>query len=185
MVEATKWLGRGRLSVVLAVGLTLCVMLLLSVLPSRALADTEEGHSGYVGPHRLQEPGAACLKENSTGKVVVTAPPPLVWARSNYPGGQYVAYQAVLFRTDYASEGRHYVYEGPKYTRLAYPNSRANFPHTQFNLGYMRAAQNYKVRIFMFWYYPSNGAQMGYSSHFVDYYLQANTNTTVPYYCRV
>lgn len=152
------------------------LLLMLALVPDQASADTEEGHSGYVGPHRLTEPGAAC---SSASKLLV-AKAPHVWAHSNYTNGQTVAYQAVLLRRDNLGGGYQTVFNGPRIFRTAYPNYRANFPDTSFNLagGY---AYDYKVRIYMFWYYNS-GAQMGYSAHMVDYYV--SNGSIVPYYCR-
>jgi len=185
MVEATKWTGRGRLSVMLAVGLTLCAVLLLGVLPNRASADTEEGHSGYVGPHRLQEPGGACsigLAVHNRNTRVVAAPP-YVWARSNYTNGQTVGYQAQIFRQDHLGGNYQWLRNGSIKYRTAYPNTRANFPYTTFDFGDTGRAMNYKIRIYMYWYYNS-GARMGYSAHFVDYYVNSNQNQIVPTYCR-
>ena len=169
----------------LAVGVALCVVLLLVLLPNRASADTEEGHSGYVGPHRLQEPGGACsyglVVSNRNTRVVASAP--YVWARSNYTNGQTVAYQAQLFRQDHLGGGYQWISNGPRIFRKVYPNSRANFPTTEWDFGDTGYARNYKIRIFMYWYYNS-GAQMGYSAHFVDYYVNGNTGQIGPYYCR-
>jgi hypothetical protein len=172
----TERVRRIPLALMLVMGMTLCAVLLLVAVPNRASADTEEGHSGYVGPHRLYEPGAAC--SSASKQLVVSAPG--VWARSAYTNGQTVAYQAQLVRQDHAGGGYYHVANGPRIFRTAYPNYRANFPSTVFYLqnGY---AQNYKVRVFMFWYYPS-GAQMGYSAHMVDYYI--SNGSTGPYYCR-
>ena len=185
MVETTERARRVPLAVMLVVGVALCAALLLVVVPGRASADTEEGHSGYVGSHRLPEPGGACswglVVSNRNTRVVATAP--YVWARSNFTNGQTVGYQAQLFRQDHAGGGYQWISDGPIIYRIAYPNSRANFPNTKWDFGDAGYRMNYKIRIYMYWYYNS-GAMMGYTSHFVDYYANANYNSITPYYCR-
>lgn len=168
------------LAIALAALVTTMTAIMMIAAPSKALAEGELGHSGYVGPHRLQDnpAGAAC------GNSAIVAVAPLVWANRAYTRGQTVGYQVQVRKTDDLGNTAS-VYNGPVIKRNAYPNIRANFPNSSIYLPFTYYPQNYAVNIYMYWY-NNRGYMQGYSVHRVDNYINQRSSNWVyeSYSCR-
>ncbi len=167
------------LAIALAAFVTTMTAIMMIAAPSKALADSELGHSGYVGPHRLQDnPGAAC------GNSAIVAAAPLVWANRAYTQGQTVGYQVQVNR--HGDGGAFSAYNGPVIYRKAYPNVRANFPNSKVTLPFTYNPMNYNVNVYMYWF-NNRGNLQGYSVHRVENYTTVRSSGNwvfEPYACR-
>jgi hypothetical protein len=109
-----------------------------------------------------------------------------VWARSNYTGGQTVAYRVRLLRTDYHIGAGNWqvIATSPGYTRTAYPNSRASFPDASFSVNPTGYAMNYAAVVYVYWY-NQYGQLTGTVSREVDVYFNYQSQQYVRDSCRI
>lgn len=181
MVGTTKRLRRIPLAVVLVMGVALSALLMIGI-PGEARADTELGHSGYVGPHRLSEPGMGCSRSSSSVQGLIVVSPPKIWARAAYTNGQWVGYQVQIQRYDHTGGGYQVWWNSPIKYSTAYPSRVAPLGRTDIGVGTTGYALNYRAVVYMYWF-NNSGYRQGYTVHRVDYYI--SNGQMVQHYCRI
>lgn len=151
------------------VGVALCAAIMVIAVPGKASADTELGHSGYIGPHGLYDnPGAICINEDYA-RATIWVRSPRMWANRAYTRGQRVGYRAELIYNS-GNGGQWANHTTTRlFTATAYPNSRASFAEW-INISFPHAYPKYfRVAIHMFWF-DNSGRVQGRSVHMVDSY---------------
>jgi hypothetical protein len=159
---------------------------LLAVLVASApvLASTELGHTGTVGTHSLLDtmtnPGAICTYSEKTpsdyyweGKLTyLSVRPPRVRAIA---GSQRVGWRFFVERQTNSSGPWTTTYTSPVQKKTTTTTADAAFTRMGINVNVPTSGHDasptylYRVRVRMFWYYPSGSVQ-GTATHRVDWY---------------
>jgi hypothetical protein len=153
----------------IAIGLV--AALLMAAAP--VAADTELGHSGQVGRHRLRDifgyPGARCIypSETAQNETAIRVRSPIVYARNVFSGTDYqlVSWQARLqerqsgvWRT-ISSSRREKEYATDLFPAEFSPRTLA-----------VTTAGAHRIRVDMYWYSPDGSTIVGRARHLVDFY---------------
>ena len=151
--------------------LSLGIAWLVTAAP--AAADTERGHTGQVGVHRLRDvfgyPGARCYFEGPMGAEQVVAMDvrsPVVFARDASSGVdiQRVGWRATIQRLSGGTWSNYLT--GPLERDYATDRHPAEFTKWGVDL----PDGTYRVFIRMFWYDPAGTTVVGTANHRVDFY---------------
>jgi len=154
----------------------------LAISVSPALADTELGHNGRVGRHKLRDkpamdgthtfyltPGATCFYDGTSNELVdIVVKAPKIWARDTTAArnSQTVGYQVILKRADDSFNITTF-YKSTIATATAFDDAFAELPDGDLETSYLPDS-DYFVMIKMFWY--RQGTVEGTAKHGVDYY---------------
>jgi hypothetical protein len=154
---------------------TIAIGLVAALLVAAApvAADTELGHGGQVGRHRLRDifgyPGARCIypSETAQNETAIRVRSPIVYARNVFDGPDYqlVSWQARLqerqsgiWRTISSSRRE------KDYATDLFP---AEFSPRTFAV---TTAGLHRIRVDMYWYSPDGSTIVGRARHLVDFY---------------
>jgi hypothetical protein len=154
----------------------------LAISVSPALADTEIGHTGRVGRHKLRDksamdgthtfyltPGATCFYDGVSQDLVdISVKAPKIWARNTTSArnSHTVGYQVIVKRLDDSFNITTF-YKSVIATATAYDDAFAVLADGDVETSFLPDS-NYFVMIKMFWY--RHDAVEGTAKHGVDYY---------------
>ncbi len=154
---------------------------LLALVASPALADTESGHHGLVGTHSLRDtidkPGVTCTYKPRNGiegvpfsLFTVRVRPPIVFGRSassQKTGWRFTLERKLHTGTTWSAVLLSGIQQAPA-TSL----SAANFVAMTHKVPLPTLAADYRVEVTMFWYHQ--GAIEGSATHLVDFYRRVS-----------
>ena len=153
----------------MAIGLV--AALLLAAAP--VAADTELGHGGQVGRHRLRDifgyPGARCIypSETAQNETAIRVRSPIAYARNVFEGPDYqiVGWRARL------QERQSGVWVSITSSRLEKDYATDLFPaeFTPQTLA-VTSAGAHRIRVDMYWFSPDGTTIVGRARHLVDFY---------------
>jgi hypothetical protein len=154
-------------------------LVLLLALPAGVLADTELGHRGRVGPHKLRDtsanPGVTCFYDDSGDLRGVGVRPPRVLARNvtNEVDAQRASWQFVVQRRANPDADWKGFARSSLQSARAWDNAPAKF--AAMAIRFKRPASDdpllteYRVIVRMFWW--RGGEVVGAARHLEDWYL--------------
>jgi hypothetical protein len=162
---------RARTTRLATIAIGLMAASLMSVAP--VAADTELGHSGQVGRHRLRDifgyPGAACSYPSATAQneTSIRVRSPIVYARNAFDGPDY---QLVSWRAR-LQERQSGVWVSIASTRLEKDYATDLFP-AEFTPKTLAVTTSglHRIRVDMYWYSPDGSSIVGRARHLVDFY---------------
>jgi hypothetical protein len=177
----TKVRRRGRLATAVWLA-TLVIGASLGNGALVALADTELGHDGFVGRHRLADmydsPGAVCdivlPSRDSLGETWLRVNPPIMFA-INRTGGvdeQQIGWRATVSTLN-EDTGAWRVVRRSAMTRTVATDQLASYFNGQGWLaGFPLTRETYSVSVEMVWYDPDDPRQIeGRSTHAIEHFL--------------
>ena len=157
------------------------------LLPASVLADTELGHRGLVGLHRLRDtadrPGATCYYGEAGRLRGIGVRPPRVLARDVTAGvdQQRVSWQFVIQRRANPSSDWRLFFRSSMQNAVAWDNEPAHF--NAMTVAFRRPAGDdpllteYRVNVRMLWW--RHAAVEGLARHRVDWYRWKGVDTMV------
>jgi hypothetical protein len=175
-MDSASWLGKLRRG--LAVPLAMATML---AMPPAAPADTELGHTGDVGRHRLVDiydsPGAVCdivLPGNdSLGETWLRINPPVMFARDRTAGidRQGVGWRAIVSARDERSGAWRVVRRSAIARDQASESLASYFNGEGWLAGFPVSHATYHVTVEMLWYAPDDPDVIdGRAIHGIEYF---------------
>lgn len=173
-----------------------------TAMPPAALADSEMGHTGLTGRHRLADmydsPGAVCdlvrPGADSLGETWLRVNPPIMFARDRTPevDQQWVGWRAVVSALDERTETWHEVRRSDVTRDLARDNLASYFDGQGWLAEFPLSRATYGVVVEMIWYDPFDPDRVeGRAEHGVEFFMvvlrhngEATTGRTSPV-CRL
>lgn len=164
----------------LALTAALAVIACFAALPG-ASADTELGHQGLTGRHRLADmydsPGAVCdivlPGHDSLGETWLRVNPPVMFARDRTDAidRQFVGWRATVLALDERTEAWHVVRRGDVARDFARDNLASYFNGEGWLAEFPVSRSTYSVEVEMLWYDPARPDRVeGSSVHGVEYF---------------
>lgn len=164
----------------------LAAWFLLTVLsgaawPPAAGADTELGHRGDTGRHRLADiydsPGAVCdvvlPGQDSLGETWLRINPPVMFARDRTDGidRQFVGWRATVLALDERTEAWHVVRRGEIARDYAADNLASYFHGEGWLAEFPVSQATYGVEVEMLWYDPDDPSRVeGSAVHGIEHF---------------
>jgi hypothetical protein len=147
-----------------------------------ALADTELGHTGETGRHRLADvfdsPGAVCdivlPAFDSLGETWLRVNPPVMFARDRTPGvdRQFVGWRAIISALDDETGDWHVVRRGSTARELASDELASYFQGEGWLTRFPLSRATYSVTVEMLWYDPFDAHRVeGMATHAIEHFL--------------
>ena len=162
--------------------LAILAILAIFARASAALADTELGHDGKTGRHRLadmyESPGAVCdivlPGPDSLGETWIRINPPIVFARDRTSGidRQRVGWRAVVSALDERTGEWRVVRQSPIAHDMANDNLASYFDGQGWLAEFPVARGAYSATVEMFWYAPDDPMRIeGRALHGIEHFL--------------